>query len=82
MSENLFVYIMKEMIHQDIEEFKKKNILKKKVMEEKKKLKILEKQSRRKKRLYFRKYVVEDLMKNRFHPKNIHNFNDWGFQTY
>jgi hypothetical protein len=22
--------------------------------------------------------IVEELMKNRFHPKNMHKFNDWG----
>jgi hypothetical protein len=23
--------------------------------------------------------IKEDLMKNRFHPKNLHKFNAWGF---
>jgi len=23
--------------------------------------------------------MVEELMMNRFHPKNMHKFNDWGF---
>ena len=28
---------------------------------------------------YFKDNIFEDLMKNRFHPKNIEKFEAWGF---
>jgi hypothetical protein len=30
---------------------------------------------------YFKKNVVEELMINRFHPRNIEKFYDWGFDV-
>jgi hypothetical protein len=26
--------------------------------------------------------IAEELMKNRFHPKNMYKFNDWGFPNF
>ena len=66
-----YILLMKKLKLEELE-YEKQKQLRNQIN---KKLRQLQVESKK----YFKKYVIEDLMKERFHPRNFDKFEDWGF---
>jgi hypothetical protein len=76
---NLNRQVWEEKKQLELEEWEEIVRIRNEEYKEKIRIKKLSKITRRNTRKYFKEFVEEDLIRNRFHPKNIDKFVAWGF---